>query len=160
MALAERIPCKESGRSRPKAWRITGRGGTGGRNYRVGLEIGQWVSSGVRMVTQGNHWRCLLFLYFSWRMVEELFRGSLHRKKCFSEEVFHWTKLTFIDQKQKFTITWGISGIFRAVREVIFFFLICIVIFVSNFHYLIKSVPSEALSQIVIHVWTWPCNRD
>ena len=142
MALAERIPCKESGRSRSKAWRITGRGGTGGRNYRVGLETGQWVSSGVRMVTQGNHWRCLLFLYFSWRMVEELFRGSLHWKKCFSEEVFHWTKLTFIDQKQKFTITWGISGIFRAVREVIFFF------FNLHHHFCVKLPLSHKVSPI------------
>ena len=135
MALDESFPCKESSMSQSKAWRITGRGGTGERNYRFGLEADRWVPSEVQMVKQRSHWRCLLFLYFSWRMVEELFWGSLHWKKCcFSEEVFHWTKLTFIDQRQKFTITWGISGIFRAVREVIFFFFnfICVVIIVSN----------------------------
>ena len=163
MVLDESFPCKESSMSQSKAWRITGWGWTGERNYRVGLEPDHWVPSEVQMVTQGSHWRCLLFLYFSWRMVEELFWGSLHWKKCcFSEEVFHWTKLTYIDQRQKFTITWGISGIFRAVREVIFFFLILSVwsLLCQIFHYLIKSVSSEALSQIVIHIWTWPCNRD
>ena len=54
MALDEGIPCKESSVSQSKAWRITGRGGTGERNYRVGLEQDRWVSSTVQMVTQGS----------------------------------------------------------------------------------------------------------
>lgn len=75
MALAERIPCKESGRSRSKAWRITGRGGTGGRNYGVGLETGQWVSSGVRMVTQGTTEDVYSFFIFPGEWWKSYFEG-------------------------------------------------------------------------------------
>lgn len=64
MALAESIPCKESSVSLSKAWRITGRGGMGDRNYRVGLETDQWVSSGVQMVTREPLKMFTLSLFF------------------------------------------------------------------------------------------------
>ena len=55
MVLDESFPCKESSMSQSKAWRITGWGWTGERNYRVGLEPDHWVPSEVQMVTQGSH---------------------------------------------------------------------------------------------------------
>ena len=103
------------------------------RNCSVGLEPDHWVSSEVGIVTRGSHCRFLLsLLFFLENSGRAILRKFTLKKKCyFSEEVFHWTKLTFIDQRQKFTISCGISGIFRAVGEVIFYF-ICVTTIVSN----------------------------
>lgn len=69
---------------------------------------------------------------------------------------FYWPKTKIYNHLRNF---WHLQG---SKGGDFFFFLILSVwsLLCQIFHYLIKSVSSEALSQIVIHVWTWPCNRD
>lgn len=163
MALDESIPCMVPAWVNPSYVENHGGGRDGERNYRAGLSKTAGCLPRVQMVTQGAAWRCLpLSLFFLENGGRAILR-SLHWKKCcFSEEVFHWTNSLLLTKDKNFTITWGISGVFRVVRGGDFFFKILSVwsLLFQIFHHLIKSVPSEALSQIVIHVWTWPCNRD
>lgn len=127
MALNESILCKENRVSKSDMENHSVKGtAVSGWSLTIGClpRLGLWHGGAI----EDFYFLC----YFSWRIVEELFWRSLHWKKCyFSEEVFHCTRLTFIDQRQKFTISCRTSGILREVGEVIFYF-VCVTTIVSN----------------------------
>lgn len=93
--------------SQPVKWRITGRGGTGERNYRVGLEQDCWVSSAVQMAghrgAAEDAYSSLFFLENGEELFEEFGTGRnvVSLRRFFIEQ----NSFLLTQKRQNFTIT-------------------------------------------------------